>query len=716
MAVPALGLKRGLANDLVVAPYATGLAAMVDPAAAAANFRLLAEAGGLGRFGFYEALDFTPERLADGEAVAIVRAYMAHHQGMTIVAITNALTGGAVQGYFHAEAAARATELLLQEKPPRSVEDAPEALEAEAREARFPVSAGRRRLQTWRPRTPHTQLLSNGRYAVMVSANGAGFSRCANLAVTRWSEDVTCDRSGQAIFLRDRGSGEVWSAGFAPTGVKPDSYRVTFSEDRVEIARRDGPWATRLQVLVSAEHDAEARRISISNQGNTTRDIEVTSYAEVLLTVAAADRAHRAFSNMFVQTEFDAERRVLLAGRRPRGEGESSAWGAHLAVLEADALGECEFETDRARFLGRDRSISLPRALMEAAPLSGSTGTVLDPVFSLRHRLRVAPGQTARITFWTAIAGSRADVLRIADMCRDASAFDRASTLAWTSARVQLHHLGLDPDEASTFQRLAAHVFYANPALRPGSETLRHNRAGAYALWAHGISGDRPIMMVEIDDANDLALVRQLLRAHGYFTLKNLPLDLVILNGSSTSYMQDLQSAIESLTRASQQRIQQATPSGGSVFALRAEVMSGESRLALLAAARVALVARRGTLAEQLDRLEEPAAETAVPAVRQGSRVTRTAAEQPPQPELEFANGTGGFGSDGREYVTLLKAGYHHPHALDQRHRPAAVRLSGVGLGRRLHLVAEQPRERAHHLVQRCRRRPAARGAVRQGR
>ena len=210
--IPALGLKRGLANDLVVAPYATGLAAMVDPSAAAANFRLLAEAGGLGRFGFYEALDFTPERLADGEAVAIVRAYMSHHQGMIIVGIANALTGGAVQDYFHAEATTRASELLLQEKPPRSVEDAPEALEAEAREVRFPVSAGRRRLQTWRPRTPHTQLLSNGRYAVMVNANGAGFSRCANLAVTRWTEDVTCDRSGHAIFLRDRGSGEVWSA------------------------------------------------------------------------------------------------------------------------------------------------------------------------------------------------------------------------------------------------------------------------------------------------------------------------------------------------------------------------------------------------------------------------------------------------------------------------------------------------------------------------
>ncbi len=660
--VPALGLKRGLANDLVVAPYATGLAAMVDPVAAAANFRLLAEAGGLGRFGFYEALDYTPERLAEGESVAVVRAYMAHHQGMTIAAIANALTGGSVQDYFHAEAAARATELLLQEKPPRSVEDAPEALEAEAREARFPVSAGRRRLQTWRPRTPHTQLLSNGRYAVMVSASGAGFSRCANLAVTRWSEDVTCDRSGQAIFLRDRGSGEVWSAGFAPTDVKPDSYRVTFAEDRVEITRRDGPWATRLQVLVSAEHDAEARRISLSNQGDTTRDIEVTSYCEVLLTDAAADRAHRAFSNMFVQTEFDPERQVLLAGRRPRAEADAPVWGAHVAVLEGQAVGECEFETDRARFLGRDRNVSLPRALSDAGPLTGSTGTVLDPVFSLRHRLRVPPGQTARITFWTALAGSRADVLRIADMCRDAAAFDRASTLAWTSARVQLHHLGLDPDEASVFQRLAAHVFYVNSVLRPGSETLRHNRAGAYALWAHGISGDRPIIQAEIDDANDLALVRQLLRAHSYFTIKNLPVDLVIVNGSSTSYMQDLQAAIESLTRASQQRIQQAQAGGGSVFALRAEVMSAESRLALLAAARVALIARRGTLAEQLDRLEEPAAETAVPVVRAGSRLARVAAEPPAaQPELEFGNGTGGFATDGREYVTVLRPGCATP-------------------------------------------------------
>jgi len=338
--VPALGLKRGLANDTVIAPYATGLAAMVDAPAAAENFRELERAGALGQYGFYEALDYTPDRLLEGERLAVVRAYMAHHQGMTIVALANALRGGAIQGYFHAEAAARATELLLQEKPPRSVEAPAEGSRAEAREPRLPVLAGRRRLHTWRPRTPHVQLLSNGRYAVMVNAAGAGFSRCGNLAVTRSLEDSTSDSGGQAVFLRDCDSGEVWSCGFQPTTATPEAYRITFTEDRVEILRRDGPWGTRLQVLVSAEHDAEARRISVSNQSDRSREIEVTSYAEVVLTATSADRAHRAFSNLFVQTSYDPQLETLLAGRRPRAEGDAAAWAAHLGVIEGSAVGE----------------------------------------------------------------------------------------------------------------------------------------------------------------------------------------------------------------------------------------------------------------------------------------------------------------------------------------------------------------------------------------
>ena len=658
--VPALGLKRGLANDTVVAPYATGLAAMVDAPAAAANFRELDRWGARGHYGYYEALDFTPDRLAEGERVAVVRAYMAHHQGMTLVGIANGLRGGVMQGFFHAEAAARATELLLQERPPRSVESPPEGSEAEAREGRLPVLAGRRRLHTWRPRTPHTQLLSNGRYAVMVNAGGSGFSRCGDLAVTRWLGDRTSDRDGQAIYLRDCESESLWSAGYQPTAVEPDSYRVTFTEDRIEIMRRDGPWVTRLQVLVSAEHDAEARRVSVSNQSDRAREIEVTSYCEIVLTTAAADQAHRAFSNLFVQTAFEPELGALVAGRRARAENDIGAWASHVGVVEGDVVGEWEFDTDRASFMGRDRDSRVPRALIERGPLNGSRGIVLDPVFSLRRRVRIGPGETARITFWTVVGDSHAEVLRVADKCREPASFDRASTLAWTRARVQLHYLSVDPDEASLFQRLAAHIFYPNPALRAGPEALRRNQAGPAALWAHGISGDRPIMLVEIDDAAHLALVRQLLRAHEYLTLKNLPVDLVVINESSTSYLQDLQAAIESLARAGQQRSQQGSRRDqGSVFTLRAETMSSESRLALQACARVALISRRGTLAEQLDRLEDPAAETRLPEPRRAARSRRDVPAA--THTLEMFNGIGGFAADGAEYVVVLGPGTTTP-------------------------------------------------------
>ena len=658
--IPALGLKRGLANDTVVSPYATGLATKVDPAAAAANFRRLAQEGGLGHFGFYEALDYTPERLAEGERVAVVRAYMAHHQGMTLVGIANGLHNGLMQSHFHAEAAVRATELLLQERPPRSVESPPEGSEAEAREGRLPVLAGRRRLHTWRPRTPHTQLLSNGRYAVMIATNGAGFSRRGELAVTRWAQDPTSDSDGQMIYLRDCTNQAVWSAGFQPTAAEPDSYRVTFTEDRAEIIRRDGPWVTRMQVLVSAENDAEARRVAISNLGDRVREIEVTSYSEVVLTSAAADRAHRAFSNLFVQTSFNSDLAALVAGRRPRAHGDSEAWAAHLGILEGEEVGDWQFETDRAAFIGRDRTVRSPQALTERAPLSGSSGIVLDPVFSLRRRMRIAPGETARITFWTVVGDSQREVLQVADKCREPAAFDRASTLAWTRARVQLHYLALDPDEASLFQRVATHLFYLNPALRAGPDTLRRNAAGPEALWAHGISGDRPIMLAEIDDAAHLGLVRQLLRAHEYLTLKNIPVDLVIVNESPASYGQDLQGALESLARASQQRALQAgRQSHGGVFTLRDSAMAAESRLALQAAARVALISRRGTLGEQLDRLENPAAETAWPELRRPPPARSVA--PPAQVPLELFNGTGGFSSDGAEYTIILRPGLSTP-------------------------------------------------------
>jgi cyclic beta-1,2-glucan synthetase len=660
--IPGLGLKRGLADDAVVAPYATALAAMVDPYAAARNFDRLADAGGRGRYGFCEALDYTPARTPKGERVAVVRAFMAHHQGMTIVAISDALLDGAMRARFHAEPIVQATELLLQERTPRDMAIArPWATEARSSATVRDIgSPDGRRLTTPHGSSPATHLMSNGRYAVMLTAAGSGYSRWKDLAVTRWREDATCDDWGSYCFLRDVAGGEVWSAGFQPSGAVPDDYEATFSEGRAEITRRDGTLTTTLEVLVSAEDDAEVRRVSISNSGGRRREIDVTSYAELVLAAQTDDDAHPAFSKLFVETEHLASVGALLATRRRRAPGEPEIWAAHLAVVDSEADGAAEFETDRARFLGRGCGVRAPMAILDGRPLSNTVGTVLDPIFALRRRLSIAPGSSAHIAFWTLVASSREAILDLIDKHRDVAAFERAATLAWTQARVQLHHLGVDGGEAGLFQRLAGHLLYAAPAMRPSSDAIRRNSGGQSALWAHGISGDRPIVLLRIADTENLAIAQQLVRAHEYWRIKQLPVDLVILNERASSYVQDLQIGLETMVSTSQSRPHVGVHDlPGRVFILRADLISPETSTRLHAAARVVLVAERGSLASQLDR---------VPDVKASAPPTAPRALANPEPrarlalpELEFFNGLGGFADDGREYVTVLGPGQSTP-------------------------------------------------------
>nr|WP_255684218.1 MULTISPECIES: glucoamylase family protein [unclassified Xanthobacter] len=466
--VPGLGLKRGLGDNLVVAPYATALAAMADPVAACANLARLREAGARGRYGFYEALDYTASHIPADESHAVVKAFMAHHQGMTIVAVADTLMGGAMRARFHAEPMIQATELLLQERTPRDVAvvrpwSAEGRSAARARDLEPPAA---RAFTSARQATPATHLLSNGRYATMLTAAGSGYSRWGEFAVTRWREDTTCDDFGSYIFVRDVRSGEVWSCGFQPSGVEPAAYQVTFHEDRAEFIRRDGTLETTLDVLVSAEDDAEVRRVTFSNTGNRARELEITSYAELVLAPQASDIAHAAFSKLFVETEYRADTGAILATRRRRAPSEPEIWAAHFSVLEGEAVGASEIETDRARFLGRGHGVRTPIAIIDGRPLSNTTGTVLDPIFALRRRVRIEPGGMARIAFWTVATSTRDALLDGIDKHRDTAAYGRAATLAWTqrrssstiwaSRRAMRPHISGSPATRSTRRRRCA--------------------------------------------------------------------------------------------------------------------------------------------------------------------------------------------------------------------------------------------------------------------
>ncbi|MBS1102926.1 glycosyl transferase [Gluconobacter sp. Dm-62] len=646
--VPGLGMKRGLAQNLVIAPYATALAAMVDARKAVANFARLEGLGTQGVFGFYEALDYTKERLRPGEKFAIVQSYMAHHQGMSILAFADTVLEGIMRRRFHAEPMMGAAELLLQERAPTGG-----AITRPLKEEKLlppPASTGQapggRHIVLDAHAAPVTHLLSNGRYSVMLTGAGSGYSRWNGQAVTRWREDGTLDNWGSYVYLRDTGRGRVWSAGFQPCGVDADHASVEFREDRATYLRQDGELTTAMDILVSAEDDAELRRVSVSNSGLAPVEIEVTSYIELALCPPDADLAHPAFAKMFVQTEYLASRRAIIATRRRRSPGEQEIWAACLIV----GGGSLSIETDRARFVGRGRDLRTPVALVGRTELSGSTGTVLDPVFAARCKLNIPSRATRKLSFWTIVSSTRAGLMESIERHQDPADLDRALTLAWTHAQVQLRHLDIRPTQADLFQQLAASLLYAGPMLRASPERIRRGAGRQTDLWGQGLSGDLPILLLVVSESEDFELVRTVLRAHEYFRIKALAVDVVILNEHQTSYAQDLQQALETLVRSSSMG-----GGAGGVHLLRGGLMSGVVKELLFSAARVVLSGKGGSLQYQLTQAETARHQKAGSSTISICRPYRASGEAPSLPELELANGYGGFTAEGKEYAVILR-------------------------------------------------------------
>lgn len=656
--IPGLGLKRGLSDELVISPYSTMLAAMIDPRAALENLGRLERLGALSRYGFFESIDYTPERLPTNQNSFILRSFMAHHQGMSLVALDNLLNRSIMQRRFHAEPLVQATQLLLQERIPLAMEiRKPRAEEVHsAADLRFASNSNPRLFSEIDLPTPRTQLLSNGVYSVMVTTTGAGYSRSSGIDVSRWREDATRDHWGQYFYIRNRTSGRLWSAAYQPTEAKMKDYEVSFAEDKVEFLRRDGKIVTHTEIIVSPEDNVELRRVSLTNEGDETREVEVTSLLEVAIAKPADDSAHPAFSKLFVQIEFASAECALLATRRQRSKGEAQIWAFHVLVTEGESIGAVQYETDRDRFLGRGGDAKSPLVVRENRPLSNTVGAVLDPIFSLRETVRIAPGETARITFSTGVAGSREEALRLTDKYHDIHMFAREAELAWTKAQVQLRHLNITMDKAHTFQRLAGRVIYSDPSLRPSAHLLALNAKTQANLWAYGISGDLPIILTRISDEKDMAMVRELLHAHEYLRLKGLLIDLVILNVRPPSYLQSLQDELLRQIRMSGSQTLQDKPGG--VFIRRNDLIPDQDATLLKSVARVVLSADQGTLDEQIRRrpVEVEYPKHLLPTTGQADYPEAIAVV----PKLRFFNGIGGFSDDG-SYVIVLKEGQWTP-------------------------------------------------------
>ncbi len=656
--VPGLGLKRGLAADLVVAPYATALALPFQLKAAIANLRRLANEGMFARYGFFEAMDYTQSRLPPKQASARVETYMSHHQGMIIVALDNVLHDNVMQKRFHRAPMVESADLLLQERVPRFTEEAEHPPDAEVLRgsrndrSRALVSPIPRRYSSANQPTPQVCLLSNGNYTVMLTTAGSGFSRWDNRAVTRWREDVVRDDSGHYFYLRDVRSGAIWSSGFQPTLREPQDYKVIFTESKAEFRRRDAGISTHTEIIVATEDNAELRRITVTNESSRTREIEVTSYAEIVLNEQAADESHMAFNKMFVETEYIAGQQTILARRRPRSTEETEVWGAQTVAVTGNTIGEINFETDRLQFLGRNRTAQNPLSVSRDTEKAGTAGATLDPIFSLSVRVSIEPGESAILVFSTVVADSREKALILSDKYRDANVFDRAEKLVWTRSQVELRHLGISTAEANLFQRLAGHLIYEDETLRPRPRVLKLNKGTQKDLWKYGISGDLPLMIVRVSEGKDARSgIRQILRGHSYLHGKKLMFDLLILNDQPASYEQSFNEDLQAMIRSGGMQTQMDTPGG--IFLRRTDIMTEADRITLHTAARVCFVTERGTLEEELARNTR---ETELPPLfiqQKSSRVYADPAEI--VPKIVFANELGGFAEQGSEYCIKLE-------------------------------------------------------------
>jgi len=658
--VPGLGLKRGLADDLVIAPYATMMSLMVAPDAATQNLQKMAELGFMGRYGFYEAIDYTAARLPRGQAFNVIKSFMVHHQGMGFLALSYLLHDRPMQRRFESDPILQSALLMLQERSPQvgaffstSAEQA--AIRSTAPDQSMPM----RILNQPNTTVPETQLLSNGRYHVMVTAAGGSYSRWKDLAVTRWREDSTRDNWGTFCYVRDVDDGAYWSAMYQPTLVEPERQEIIFSEGRAEFRRSDRDIELYTEIVVSPEDDIEMRRTRISNKSDRTRTIEVTSFAEVVMAPAAADAAHPAFSKLFVQTEIIEDESAILCTRRPRGKGEHTPFLLHLMTVHDAQVEDVSFETDRSKFIGRGNTAQAPRAVVEGGSLSGSSGSVLDPVVAIRYRITLKPDQAAVVDIATGMTDTRDAAQYLIDKYQDRHMADRVFELAWTHSQVVLRQLNASETDAQLYGRLANHIIYPNPALRADASVLIKNQRGQSGLWAYAISGDLPIVLLQIKDPANIELARQLVQAHAYWRLKGLVVDLVIWFEDQSGYRQALHDQIMGLIASGIDA--QAIDRPGGIFVRPLDQISPEDRILLQTVARAVLADSRGTLAEQIKRSSPPPLRMPplLPDGRGEYGEADSATRLPAGLILE--NGTGGFSPDGREYVIVTGEGRRTP-------------------------------------------------------
>jgi len=647
--VQKLGLKSGLSKDTVISPYSTCLALMIDPALAVKNMEELKKAGAYGKYGFYEALDYTHERTLGKEKKHIVKSYMAHHQGMVLASLSNFLSDNYLQKLFHNAPMVKATELLLKEKiPARNI--VIKEYDHQAQETDKPVFKEIRALRKFSMDTslyPEAHLLSNGRYTCCLTQFGSGFSSFNGILLNRWNSDFMREFSGVHLYLSEEKSGLVWSAGFLPSGIEPEEYTVSFDAHKAEYARKDGSFKTTTEVCISPEADLEIRRITVANDSEEDSFVKVTCAIEPVLCPKREFDAHPAFTEVFLQNRELKEQQALCVKRRKRKAHDLSYSLVLKAVCDSEII---EYETNRERFFGRQNEYGLPAALSEGK-IKSETGS--ETVLAMTVQLAIPKKVKKTVSFVISAGESEADAICHAMNLSDDAQVARVMDLSWTHSQVEMRYLGLKHSQANVYQMIASRMIFHTPVKAKYEAQIRKNRQPVSVLWQYGVSGDLPIVLFIIDDAEDMKRAKDIVLAHEFWRLKGFRADLVILSKRASEYLNPLNDKLYELAQSSHAR--ETINKAGGVYILSADHVGEDTVNTLVSAASVVLTANEPFMKQILFE------ENIYPQKIFSDKNRREKLVRQKHKAQILENGLGGFTNGGADYTAYLREDVHTP-------------------------------------------------------
>jgi len=646
--IPWLGLKRGLEDDMVISSYSVFLSLMYGAKQAIENLKKLEEHEMYGEYGFYESIDYTIDRLKYGKMYEVVKTYMAHHQGLILLAINNLLNREILIKRFGANPEIKAIDILLQERMPEKAIITKEIKEKVQKVRMQDQENYVERVYTRvRQNINTSNVISNGKYTIVADLKGNGYSKFGNLLINRYKETADYNQ-GINFYIKNLSTKQIWSSTLA------GKTRVVFAPDVMKYIKTEGNIETKTKITIAPEHNVEIRRLELKNIGNNVETLEITSYFEPTLSSSKQDYAHKAFNNLFLIFKELGNGSILIR-RKKRDKNQKDFYVGVNLYTDNETIGDDEYEIDKEKFMGKG-NFKLPEAIKDSKLLSKNLSLVTDPIVAMKKTIKIMPKESATLDLIISASYSEGEATKNLQNYSNKGTITKTFELSRAKTEAETIYLGLKGNDILKYQKMLSYLIHQNPMKKQRLKSLPKRVYSQSELWKFGISGDLPILLVKIKDVNDMYVIRDALKAFEYYRSKNIRIELVILNEEKNSYEHFIKFEVENEIQNKQLTFLKNV--FGGIFVINKKEISKEDIDLLDFRSNFVLNASLGKIETQLKDLEEEYSGTIKNIGEETKTIYTPINEVESLPEdysnLKYYNEFGGFTENGHEYKLKL--------------------------------------------------------------